>query len=419
MNERLSQIETTYIGGLLNDPDEIPFAVEFLGSYDWADKGCKRAFEILRANSESNIATDAQIMLSQLDNDLTSAKVADLITNGPKSQNLAYYRDCLIKVQQTKKAANAADKLRSKAYAGTFDLDAEINEIIAATTPARKSLKKFDEVFDETLEEIERELTTPEGIGFKMGWNEFDRITSGLHPKDLVIVAARPSMGKTAFGLNLLNKAMQAGKRCLFFSLEMDNTKVMRRLISLNAKINGIKLITGSLNDDELDRLVALKQRGLPANYYMSDLMGTMTQIKAQTMQAKSHLGHIDFIMVDYLQLIRTNDRKLNREREIAKISGELKQIARENECTVIAISQLSRQVDSRNPPKPFMSDLRDSGSIEQDADQVMLLYREDYYNPNSNQPGVTEVNIAKNRNGSIGTAYLRFSPQFMEFMEE
>lgn len=416
--QQIQHIETIYVGGLLNQPREIPAALEQLSTYKWTNAQCKIAFELIVSMNREGIELDPSVLLHGSDEKLDASFIADMMTTAPKTQNMEFYRDQLLRAEQRSISFDAADSMRSKADAGDIEFSKEIATITAASMPKRKTLFSYSETFDETIETMEEDLQRDEMPGFNTGWHGFDEITCGLHPKDLVIVAARPSMGKTAFAINIVNRAINEGKRCIFFSLEMSRDKIMRRFISLNAKVNGLKLQSLDFADDELDRIVAMRSRWSGDNFYISDLNGNVEQIQAQVLQAVAKMGSVDFILVDYLQLIKSGARHANREREIAFISNALKQLAKDHDCTVIAVSQLSRAVDSRPDKRPVMSDLRDSGAIEQDADQIVLLYREDYYNPNCNNPGQTNVNVAKNRNGSIGDLNLTFQPGFMQFSE-
>lgn len=418
MSSRIYTLETTYLGGLLNDESEVYEAIKHFEDYEWQTSGCAELFEIIAEATKSGIAVDASIIDCTARKEISGALVGDVLINGPVAHNMAFYRKRLLSVKNHIKTNKAAAGILKKTKDGNLEITEEVNTILGASVDERETLVDYDKAFMNTIDQIESDLAKGTGAGFKTGWNEFDKVSSGFHSKDLVIVAARPSMGKTAFALNILNKAVFEKKKCVFFSLEMDTTKVIKRLMSMNMRINGMDLISLDLSDRDLDKVAAFGNKIKPLRnyFYISDLMGTCSQIREQTRQAKAKMGGVDFIFVDYLQLIKSRGTQQNREREVAMISSDLKQLARDNDACVVAVAQLSRNVDSRPIKKPLMSDLRDSGSIEQDADQILLLYRDDYYNDDSPDPGLTEVNIAKNRNGTVGTVNLRFTAPFMTF---
>lgn len=414
------KVEIWYLGMLLNCPEEIPYAVEHLGNYEWSIGGCQKAFNVFKQFSGTSTKVDFGILFTKKDEELTPSLIAEFLSPEiPVSINPRYYRRELIRRHTTNLINRATIRMNNKLKNGDTNVSQELREIEKANATEESTLYNLQQASDQTMEYLEDVLSGKIPPGFKTDWEEFNQKTGGIHPRDLVVIAGRPSMGKTAFGLNILNQAIMKEKKCVFFSLEMDNIKVMLRLISNNTKIDSKQFLTGNLNDDELDRIVEVQRRWhkLPENFYISDAMGSIEKIKSQLETARAKMGGVDFVMIDYLQLITTNTKNPNREREVAYISSELKNLCREYGCTVFAISQLSRNVDSRNPPVPFMSDLRDSGSIEQDADMVLLLYRPGYYKKDEDQE-ITKIIIAKNRNGEVGQTDLRFLMKYMYFKE-
>lgn len=260
--------------------------------------------------------------------------------------------------------------------------------------------------------------------GIPSGFRDLDGMTSGWQPSDLIIVAARPSVGKTAFTLNLArNAAVLARKTVAFFSLEMSKEQIAIRLLSMESAVDGHRLRTGQLLDDDWHRLSTGLSRLADANIYIDDTPNMpLMEMRARARRIQAEHG-LDLIVIDYLQLMTLSGggggkrSGENRAQEVAEISRSLKALARELKCPVIALSQLSRSVEQRQDKRPMLSDLRESGSIEQDADVVMFLYRDDYYNPDTDKKNIIEVLIAKQRNGPVGTVELYNMKEIGKFM--
>ncbi len=244
-------------------------------------------------------------------------------------------------------------------------------------------------------------------------------MTSGFHDSDLVILAARPSMGKTAFVLNLaLSAAVKQAKGVLVFSLEMSNAQIFQRLLAIEAKIPISKIRNGFIDEQEWGQLGIASGRLANSNIQIADVPNvTVLEIRALARRAKA-AGKLDMILIDYLQLIKGAGKGESRQQEVSDISRALKGIARELNVPVIALSQLSRAPEQRADRRPMLSDLRDSGAIEQDADMVMFLYRDEYYNEDSEFKGIAEVIIGKQRNGPVGTLKLAFLNEFNKFAD-
>ncbi|BDG61843.1 replicative DNA helicase [Caldinitratiruptor microaerophilus] len=258
--------------------------------------------------------------------------------------------------------------------------------------------------------------------GVPSGYRELDRLTSGWQPSDLIIIAARPSMGKTAFVLNLARNAAMAGRTVALFSLEMSREQVAMRLLSMEAAVDAHRLRTGQLLDDDWHRLSAGLSRLAEANIFIDDTPNIpLADLRSRARRIQAEHG-LDMVIVDYLQLMTLSGAggrraSENRVQEVAEISRSLKALARELRVPVIALSQLSRAVESRNDKRPLLSDLRESGSLEQDADVVIFLYRDDYYNQESEKPNLCEVIIAKQRNGPVDSVELYFMKEIGKFM--
>ena len=260
------------------------------------------------------------------------------------------------------------------------------------------------------------------------GFEDLDNLTSGLHGSDFIILAARPSMGKTAFALNVVqNVAIRAAKKVggapktvAFFSLEMSKEQLVQRMLCAEANIDSQRLRIGELRDEDWAMLINTADTLSSANIYIDDTAGiTAMDMRSRARRLKAEHG-LDLIVVDYLQLMQGSGKKNNsgdRQQEVSEISRSLKALARELDVPVIALSQLSRSVEARQVKRPMLSDLRESGSLEQDADIVAFLYREDYYNPETENKNITELIIAKHRNGPVDTVNLFFHKQYTKFV--
>jgi replicative DNA helicase len=279
-------------------------------------------------------------------------------------------------------------------------------------------LRAIGDVLGEELDRLER--ISREGIaltGTPSGFTDLDELTGGFQPGNLIVLAARPSMGKSALVTNFAeNAALEYGKRVLLFSLEMSETELGQRFIASQAKISGDELRKGRVRADRWPKIVRATQKlaGAPVSIDDSSDIGVLElRAKARRLHARSPLG---LIIVDYLQLMRPEDPTVNRVEQVGAVSRGLKLLARELSVPVIAVSQLSRAVESRSPKIPLLSDLRESGQIEQDADLVMFLYREDYYEKDSQRPGEADLIVAKHRNGPIGDVTLTFLSRYPKF---
>ena len=273
------------------------------------------------------------------------------------------------------------------------------------------------DVLQLTFEKIDR-LREREGrlTGHATDYYDFDDMTGGLQPGELVIIAARPSMGKTTFALNLTERVSNHGKGIAFFSLEMSNQQVIQNMLCCRAQIDGSSMRKGRITDQQYKRLQEEAAKLYETPIFIDDTPGiSITQLRAKARRLKQKHG-IDMIVVDYLQLMTGGGRFESRQQEISAISRGLKSVARELSVPVLALSQLNRDVENRDDHRPRMSDLRESGAIEQDADVILLLHRDDYFNPTEENRGLAQVIIAKQRNGPTGEVALRFFREYMRF---
>ena len=291
-------------------------------------------------------------------------------------------------------------------------------EIAEKGSRGRKGFKPLREILPEAVDRID-ELHQSDGsiTGISSGYTEFDKMTAGLQGGDLVIVAGRPSMGKTTFAINVAeNAAIGAKKGTAIFSMEMPAQQLAFRMISSLGRVDQTHLRTGNFPDEDWSRINTAVQLMSEAPIYIDDTPGlSPTEIRARSRRLQREHG-LDLIVVDYLQLMQIEGTKENRATEISEISRGLKSLAKELNVPVIALSQLNRSVEQRTDKRPVMSDLRESGAIEQDADLIVFIYREEVYNPDTQRKGVADITIAKQRNGPIGDFPLTFVGRYTKF---
>lgn len=253
--------------------------------------------------------------------------------------------------------------------------------------------------------------------GLASGFTDLDRMTTGWQGSDLVIVAARPSMGKTAFAVNMVEHAVMTGGSVLVFSMEMPSEQIVMRMLSSLGRIDQTRLRTGDLKDEDWDRFASAVSQLKDKKLYIDDTAAlTPGEVRSRARRVARETGGLDLIMVDYLQLMRTAKDSENRATEISEISRSLKALAKEMKCPVVALSQLNRQLESRPDKRPMNSDLRESGAIEQDADVILFIYRDEVYNENTEDLGIAEIIIGKQRNGPIGKVRLKFTGNLTKF---
>ncbi|MEE6115456.1 replicative DNA helicase, partial [Avibacterium paragallinarum] len=303
------------------------------------------------------------------------------------------------------------------------EAEREVFAIAEKRTTSNEGPQNIIEILGKTIDKIETlsQSATHNGVtGVTTGFIDLDKKTAGLQPSDLIIVAARPSMGKTTFAMNLCeNAALASDKPVLVFSLEMPAEQIMMRSLASLSRVDQTKIRTGQGLDDEDwskigSTLGIFKQK---PNLYIDDSSGlTPTELRSRARRVYRENGGLSLIMVDYLQLMRAPAFSDNRTLEIAEISRSLKALAKELEVPVIALSQLNRTLENRADKRPVNSDLRESGSIEQDADLIMFIYRDEVYNDNSEDKGIAEIIIGKQRNGPIGRVRLKFQGQYSRF---
>ena len=327
---------------------------------------------------------------------------------------------------ELRRLIDAATEIAGKAYEDAEEVadimdDAEKKILAVAANQRGGAFEPISNILMDTISRVESLFESQGGLtGIATGFKDLDELTSGLQKSDLVLVAARPSMGKTAFTLNIAAYAALHESSVAFFSLEMSKEQLVQRMLCSEGGIDSQRLRTGKLEDEEWERLIHTADKLSKAKIYIDDTPGiTVMELRSKARRLKAEHG-LDLVIIDYLQLMqgRVSRGGDNRQQEISEISRSLKALARELNVPVVALSQLSRGVESRQVKKPMLSDLRESGSLEQDADIVMFLYREDYYDQDTENKNITEVIIAKHRNGAIGTVSLFFQKEFTKFRD-
>ena len=424
------EAERSVLGGIFLKPDIFSEVIEIITASDFYKMAHKLIFEVMQEVYGSGESIDPIIVMDRLkrkdkfDDIGGEAIFYEIIEEVPTAANILTYARIIKEKATLRKLGDIGTKIVEMTYEGYEDVDTILDRaegmiFKVAESKESKDIVSLKEVVTNEFERLEQ-LLQNKGVttGISSGFKHFDEMTSGFHPSDLVILAARPSMGKTAFALNLaLNAAMKAEKGVLVFSLEMSSSQLLQRLLAIEAGIGLQKIRNGFLSEDDWGKLGIASGKLANAEINIADVPNVnVLEIRSIARRLKA-AGKLDMILIDYLQLIKgTSGKSDNRQQEISDISRSLKGIARELDIPIIALSQLSRAPEQRADRRPMLSDLRVSGAIEQDADMVVFLYRDDYYNDESEQKGITEVIIGKQRNGPVGTVNLKFFHEITKF---
>ncbi|WP_054972416.1 replicative DNA helicase [Paenibacillus sp. A3] len=353
--------------------------------------------------------------------------LSSLANTVPTAANVEYYAQMVLSDSLERKTRAEMVRISSDGELTAEEMTQQAQDLageIAARSASNKGgLKPLKQALINVFEQIEHSYLNPNGgnvTGIPTGYPDLDKMTSGLHRGDYIVVGARPSVGKTAFALNIASSAGEStGESIAVFSLEMGIESLAKRMISAKGNVDASRMRTGRLESSDWENVTMAIGKLSEANIFIDDSPSlNVNEIRARCRQLKKETGSLGLILIDYLQLIAGVGRTENRQQEIAKISRTLKQIARELDVPVIALSQLSRGVEQRQDKRPMMSDLRESGSIEQDADIVAFLYRDDYYDKESEKKNIIEIIIAKQRNGPVGTVELAFLKNYNKFVD-
>lgn len=422
--------EQAVLGSIFLDPDKIHIASEYLTKDSFFKLSHGMLFNIMQELSDKGDPIDPVSVKSALDSSGQFEQVggmaflASLINAVPTSAHIEHYSKVVAEKSRARKVIEDLSQSISSVYDGQKDL----NEILSQTeqnlstisSEQKKGFRPIIDVIDSTQSILdERSQKVGDVTGTSTGFTDFDQITTGLHEDNLIIIAARPAMGKTAFALNIAqNVAKSSDKAVAIFSLEMGAESLVERMLSAEGLIPSYHVRTGNLSESEWRRMISAQERLAKEKIFIDDTAGIrISEIRSKAKRLAQENGGLGLIVIDYLQLIEGRGRE-NRQQEVSEISRQLKIIAKELKVPVIALSQLSRGVDQRNDKRPILSDLRESGSIEQDADIVAFLYREAYYKRDEQEEpdNVTELILEKNRHGSLGTVQLYFLKEYAKF---
>ena len=423
------EAEQSVIGAMIMDRDAVTVASEMLNVEDFYQKQYGILFEAMTELYSEGKPIDLITLQNRLKEkdvppEISSLEfVRDMITTVPTSANVKYYAEIVSEKALLRRLIKVNEDIAAECYAGKErvedileDTEKQIFQVLQ-----RRSSDDFvpiKEVVLNTLDKIEAASRSKGSVtGMATGFIDLDYKTSGFQPSDLILIAARPSMGKTAFVLNIAEyMAFRSNETVAIFSLEMSKEQLVNRLFALESRVDSQILRTGNLSDSDWANLIEAAGTIGRSNLIIDDTPGiSVAELRSKCRKFK--LEHnLGIIMIDYLQLMQGSRRSESRQQEISDISRSLKELARELQVPVVALSQLSRAVEQRPDHRPMLSDLRESGAIEQDADVVMFLYRDDYYNHDTEKKDVAEVIIAKQRNGPIGTVELAWLPRFTKF---
>ncbi len=415
---------------MLTDKDAISSALEVLKAEDFYREDNKLIFEAIvnlynRAQPVDIITLKTELQsMKQLEAVGGLEYIAQLPDKVPTTANVEQY----IKIVEEKSALRALIKTANDLINLGYDQTQEVEDILDTAEKRifdviqnrnQKGYSAIKDILVDSFTELEQLYNQKQHItGIPTGFADLDYITAGLHPSDLVIVAARPAMGKSAFALNIAtNAAVRANKGVAIFSLEMSKEQMTNRILCSEAMVDSNKVRTGKIEDDDWTKLAEASGALSTSQIFIDDTPGiSVMEIRAKCRKLKLE-KNIGLVVIDYIQLVQGSSKKnSSREQEISEISRSLKILAKEIGVPVIALSQLSRSVEQRPDHRPMLSDLRESGAIEQDADIVMFLYRDDYYNEDSEKKNIAEVILAKHRAGSTGTVELAWLGSYTKF---
>ena len=425
------EAEEAVLGAILIDPDAIIRVATFLRPEDFYREKNGWIYDTALTLHERREPIDFLTVCDelerrgQLDEVGGAPFITTLINAVPTSIHAEHYARIVERTATRRRLIEAAGQIAALAYQEAEDVDEVVDraeQVLFGVSERRisRELVPIKQILSEYYDRIEY-LTRHRGelIGIPTGFTDMDRLLGGLQRSDLIILAARPSVGKTSLALTIAHHAAKRFRqRVALFSLEMSNEQVVQRLISAETGINAQRLRRGEIEEDEWRRFMKATGDMAETYFYIDDTPGiSALELRTKARRLHAELG-IDLIVIDYLQLMRGDFRSENRVQEISSISRALKALARELNVPVLALSQLSRGVESRADRKPILSDLRESGALEQDADVVIFIYREEMYNENTERKNLADIMVAKHRNGPTGTVVLYFRKELAQFLE-
>ena len=423
------EAEQSVIGSMIMDRDAIVVASELITGEDFYNKQYGVLFETMVELNDKGCPVDLVTLQDRLREKNVPPEVCslefvrDLVTAVPTSANIKYYANIVSEKSIMRKLIRFCEDTANTCYSAKEDLETVLGDTEKKVFQLiqRRNTEDFTpirQVVMNAMDKIEAASKTKGCVtGIPTGFLDLDYRTAGFHPSNLILIAARPAMGKTAFVLNIAQHvAFRQNKTVAIFSLEMSKEELINRMFSLESLVEAQNLRTGQLNDEEWDKLIESAGVIGRSKLFIDDTPSISIAELRTKCRKLSLEQNLSMIIIDYLQLMSGSGRSESRQQEVSEISRSLKALARELSVPVVALSQLSREVEKRPDKRPMMSDLRESGAIEQDADLVMFIYRDDYYNPDTAKKDVAEIIIAKQRAGSIGTVELAWRPKYTKF---
>lgn len=424
-----AEAEQSVIGSMIMDRDAIIAASEIVVGSDFYENQYSILFDTMVELFNEGKPVDLVTLQDRLKEkdvppQLCSLEfIRDLVTSVPTSANVRYYAQIVKEKAVLRRLIKISEAAANDCYLDKEKLDTilEKTEKQIFDVVQNRNTKEFTSIKEavlRTIDSIEAAAKNQGSVtGIATGFYDLDYKTAGFQPSDLILIAARPSMGKTAFVLNIAEYvAIKSNITTVVFSLEMSQDQLVKRMLSMNSRVDSQAIRTGSLSGEEWSDLMESARIIGNSNLIIDDTSAisvSEVRSKCRKLKLEKNLG---LVIIDYLQLMSGSKKSESRQQEISEISRSLKSLAREINVPVVALSQLSRAVESRPDKRPLLSDLRESGAIEQDADVVMFIYRDDYYNHDSEEPGVSEIIIGKQRNGPIGTVKLAWQSQYTKF---
>lgn len=426
------EAEQAVIGAIFLEPGQFSTASELLQPDDFYRSSHQRIYQAMLSLSDNGEPIDLVTVTSHLANEKSLEEaggvsyLSDIAGSVPTAANIRYYSEIVEEKALLRRLIRTATDIVTSGFQKEDEVeevlnDAEKNILEVSQRKNTGAFREIKDVLIEVYDNIEHLHNHDADItGLASGYRDLDHITSGFQPNDLIIIAARPSVGKTAFALNIAqNVAINTEENVAIFSLEMGAEQLVSRMLSAEGNIDATKIRTGKLEADDWSKLTMAMGSLSNAGIYIDDSPGIrVSEIRSKCRRLKQEHG-LGMIVIDYLQLIQgSGNSRENRQQEVSEISRSLKGLARELNVPLIALSQLSRGVESRQDKRPMMSDLRESGSIEQDADIVGFLYRDDYYDQETEKQNIIEIIISKQRNGPVGTVELAFVKEYNKFVD-
>ena len=425
------EAERAVIGAMMLNADAIMVCSELLTSDEFYQQQYGIIFDALVEMYKDGVGADLVTLQNKLREkevtpELYSVEyLGELLASVPTSANVKFYAEIVHEKAVLRRLIRVSEQVTKDCYMDSQPLEdiLEDTEKSVFDVIQQRGGSEFEPIRDvvlRTLDSIEKAAKQKGNItGLETGFRDLDAKTAGLQKSDLILIAARPAMGKTAFVLNIAEYvALHSNSTIALFSFEMSKEQLVKRMLAMNSMVDSQKIRTGDLEDDDWDKLVGSVRKIGNSNLVIDDTSGiTASELRSKCRKLKIEQG-LDLVIIDYLQLMTGAGKRKSdsRQQEISDISRSLKVMARELNVPVIALSQLSRAVESRPDKRPMLSDLRESGAIEQDADIVMFIYRDEYYNPDSEKKGVAEVIVAKQRSGPTGPVELAWLSQYTKF---